>query len=129
MQSTTIPSDQAATSFRVTSDPTVQITVYDATQTIRGQAEGNLQLLLPPGLYRVHFERGGIIHKEIVDHESSTKLVHAGPPWRSPVPFIGASTSHKYYVAPARKLSVKDTGPPLGQAPHTSRLFIFLRRA
>ena len=129
MTRATPPVDGAAGWFCVTSDPTVQITVYDATQTIRGRREGNLRLLLAPGLYRVHLERGGIVHKEIVDHENATNLEDPGPPLRSPVPFSGAATSHAYYVDLAQRLCVEDTGPPLGGAHHTSRLFIFLRRA
>src|SRR5262245_55682790 len=72
--------------FKVTSDPTVQITIYDATRTVRGQGEGNLLLQLHPGLYRVHFERAGTVHSEIIDHEGDTALEHPGPPLRSPVP-------------------------------------------
>jgi serine/threonine protein kinase len=120
---------QTPTSFLVTSDPTVQITVYDATRTLRGQAEGSLRLLLVPGLYRVHFERGGRVDHEIVDHETGTDLRHAGPALHSPVPFVGAATSHDCYTAPAERFSVLDTAPPLGPGPHDSRLFVFVRRA
>jgi serine/threonine protein kinase len=128
----TPPSDPAApppTSFLVTSDPTVQISIYDATRTLRGQAEGSLRLLLAPGLYRVHFERGGRVHHEIVDHETDTNLRHAGPALHSPVPFAGAATSYDYYTAAAQELSVADTAPPLGAGPHDSRVFVFVRRA
>jgi serine/threonine protein kinase len=120
---------QAPTSFLVTSDPTVQISIYDATRTLRGQAEGSLRLLLIPGLYRVHFERGGRVHHEIVDHETGTNLHHAGPALHSPVPFAGAATSHNDYTAPAQELSATDTALPLGPGPHDSRLFVFVRRA
>jgi DNA-binding NtrC family response regulator len=129
MQDAVPPSDRAPTSFSITSDPTVQITVYDATRTVRGRAEGSLRLVLPPGLYRVHFERSGVVHSEIVDHVGVTKLTHAGPPLQSPTPFAGAATSHEYYVRPAQEFSVADTAPPLGAGPHASRLFVFLRRA
>lgn len=129
MSSSELAAAPAPTSFLVTSDPTVQITVYDATRTLRGQAEGSLRLLLVPGLYRVHLERGGRVHHEIVDHEADTNLSHAGPALHSPVPFTGAATSHDYYTAPAQELSVADTAPPLGPGPHDSRLFVFVRRA
>lgn len=129
MSSSELASPRPPTSFLVTSDPTVQITIYDATRTLRGQAEGSLRLQLVPGLYRVHFERCGRVHHEIVDHETSTNLTHAGPTLHSPVPFAGAATSHDYYTAPAQELSVTDTAPPLGPGPHDSRLFVFVRRA
>jgi tetratricopeptide (TPR) repeat protein len=117
------------TSFRVTSDPAVQITIYDATRTLRGQAEGSLRLLLLPGLYRVHLERGGRVHHEIVDHDTGTDLRHAGPALHSPVPFAGAATSHDDHIAAAERCSVLDTAPPLGPGPHDSRVFVFVRRA
>jgi hypothetical protein len=119
----------APTSFLVTSDPTVQITIYDARRTLRGQAEGSLRLLLVPGLYRVHLERGGRVHHEIVDHETATHLSHAGPALHSPVPFAGAATSHDGYAGPAQALSATETAPPLGPGPHNGRLFVFIRRA
>lgn len=114
--------------FLVTSHPTVQISIYDAARTMLGQAEGNLRLALVPGVYRVHLERGGRVHHEIVDHQLGTTLTHAGPGWTSPVPFLGAETSHDYYVMPAQRFSGEDTGPPIGPGPHASRLFVFLRR-
>jgi Protein kinase domain len=123
------PQTGDADQFRVTSDPTVRIAVYDTARTLRASAEGSLQLALPPGLYRVHFERGGAVHHEIVDHERTTELAHPGPPLCSPVPFTGAETSRDYYVAAARRFSVEDTGSPLGRGPATGRLFVFLRRA
>ncbi len=129
MSSSELAAAPAPASFLVTSDPTVQITVYDSTRTLRGQAEGSLRLQLIPGLYRVHFERCGRVHHEIVDHEADTNLSHAGPALHSPVPFAGAATSHNYYTAPAQELSVADTAPPLGPGPHDSRLFVFMRRA
>jgi hypothetical protein len=115
--------------FRVTSDPTVQITVYDAMRMLRGRSEGVFRGSLPPGLYRVHLERSGTVHHEIVDHERDTELEHPGPPLQSPVPFTGAATSHDDYVEAARRLSLEDTGPALGQGPHDSRLLVFVRRA
>jgi serine/threonine protein kinase/Tfp pilus assembly protein PilF len=120
---------QPPSSFLVTSDPTVQITIYDATRMLLGQAEGSLRLLLAPGLYRVHFERGGRVHHEIVDHETDTNLRHAGPALHSPVPFAGAATTHDDYIAPAEQFSAIDTAPPLGAGPHDSRVFVFVRRA
>src|SRR5882672_10868809 len=101
MSSSELAAPPTTTSFLVTSDPTVQITVYDATRTLRGQAEGSLRLWLVPGLYRVHLERGGRVHHEIVDHETGTDLRHVGPALHSPVPFAGAATSHDYHTAPA----------------------------
>lgn len=118
----------APTSFAVNSDPTVRITIYDATRTMRGQAEGSLRMLLTPGLYRVQFERGGRVHDEIVDHETVTDLRHVGPSLQSPAPFVGPETSRDYAEA-AQRLSVTDTARPLGDGPHTSRLFVFVRRA
>ena len=116
-------------SFRVSSDPTVQITVYDASWQLRGRAEGELKLSLPAGLYRVHLERGGVVHKEIVDHAWATDIGYAAPPLRSPVPFTGAATSHAYYVAPMQRFSVEDTTRALGGDRAASRLVLFIRRA
>jgi len=113
-------------SFRVTSGPAVRITVYDAARKVRGQSEGSVRLSLPPGLYVVLLEHGGVVHKEIVDHEHPTELAHPGPPSSSPIPLTGAASP---YTTPARRLSLEDTGPPLGVPPHESRLFLFLRRA
>lgn len=115
--------------FHVRSDPMVAITVHDATRGLRGRGEGELVCTLPPGLYRVQLERAGAVRTEVVDHETTTRLDCAAPPLQSPVPFEGAETSHRYYIQAARSLSVKDTAPPLGDGPHTSRLFVFLRRA
>ena len=115
--------------FHVISDPIVEIIVHDAMRTVCGRAEGQIELRLPPGLYRVRLERAGAVLTEVVDHEQLTCLPHPGPALRSPVPFAGAETSQPYYVQAARSCSVKDTAPPLGDGPHSSRLFIFVRRA
>jgi hypothetical protein len=114
--------------FTVDSEPMVQISVYDAARTMLAQAEGYLRLALVPGLYRVHLERGGTVHHEIVDHQQDTTLKYPSPELQSPAPFHGARTSHDYYVAAAQRYSRADTAPPIGDAPHTSRLFVFLRR-
>ncbi|HEX3480424.1 MAG TPA: CHAT domain-containing protein [Kofleriaceae bacterium] len=115
--------------FSIDSEPMVQISVYDSARTLLGQAEGYLRLALVPGLYRVHLERGGSIHHEIVEHHQDTALRYPSPELQSPAPFHGARTSHDYYVAAAQRYSREDTAKtPLGEGPHTSRLFVFLRR-
>ncbi len=106
----------------------VQISIYDTARTLLGQAEGYLRLALVPGLYRVHLERGGSVDHQIVEHQQDTALKCPSPELQSPAPFHGARTSHDYYIAAAQRYSREDTAPPLGDAPHTSRLFVFLRR-
>src|SRR5215468_3608522 len=104
MQRDAAQSGPPPTSFRVTSDPTVEITVYDVARNVCGQAEGCLALELPPGLYRVHLERGGVVSKQIVDHERATDITCEAPQLHSPVPFIGAATSQSHIEA-AREIS------------------------
>lgn len=118
-----------STAFHVTSNPVVEITIYDDARSECGRGTGTVRLSLPPGLYRVHFERAGVVRRELVDHDGNTELSCPGPPMYSPAPLVGAAMSHAYYQDAARELSVADTGPPLGAGPHTSRLFLFLRRA
>ena len=109
------------TPFRITAEATVRIAVYDATRVLRAQGEGEVRAVLPPGLYSVQFEHGGIVDREIVDHDAATELVHAGPEAPSPVPFLGATTSHASYVRCASQAS-------RAGAPGASQLFVFLRR-
>lgn len=62
------------------------------------------------------------------DHGGQAVLAHSGPGWQSPAPFLGAEPSHDDHVLPAQRFSAEDTAPPIGRAPHASRLVIFLRR-
>lgn len=80
----------------------VQISIYDAARTMLGQAEGYLWLALGPGVYRVHLERGGSVHHQLVDHHQDTALTLPSPDLQSPAPFHGARTSHDYYVTAAQ---------------------------
>jgi serine/threonine protein kinase len=119
-----------AAQFHVTSDSAVRITVYDAAWNICDEAEGKLQVSLPPGLYRVHLERAGVVDKKLVAHKglAATVLRLNGPELRSPVPFTDAATSRDDHVAAAQRYSSEDTVRPLGDGPHTSRLLVLVRR-
>lgn len=79
-------SSSRSTAFQVTSNPVVEITVYDAARSECGRGTGIVRLSLPPGLYRVHFERAGVVRRELVDHDGTTELACPGPPMYSPAP-------------------------------------------
>jgi DNA-binding NtrC family response regulator/serine/threonine protein kinase len=121
-------SDNPRLRFAVTSDAAVQITVYDATGSKIDVDDGAIVLRLIRGLYRVHLERCGVVRERLVELDQETMLHDPGPPLHTPAPLVGAATSHDYYSEPARKVSVSDTCRPLGNGPHRSRLFIFVRR-
>ena len=116
-----------AGALSVTSDATVRITVYDGTGTHVASGYGRLRLLLPPGRYRVDFARFGVVRQRFVDHDMLTDLHDDGPPLITPALVQSAETSHAYYIAPARRFSIEDTCPVLGQ-PASSRIFVFARR-
>lgn len=113
--------------FVVQSEHAVQITVYDGRGELTVRGVGGLRLSLLPGLYRLHLERGGAVHEELVDHTEDTELQRAGPPLRTPAPIAHAATSHACYRGPAARFSVESTSPPLGAAGQ-ARLFVFIRR-
>ena len=121
-------SDQPPLRLTVTSDVAVRITVYGATGSKLGVGHGNVMLSLLRGLYRVHLERCGVVRELFIDHDRETALHDPGPPLHTPAPLAGAATSHAYYSEPARTLSLSDTCRPLGDGPHSGRLFIFIRR-
>jgi hypothetical protein len=121
-------SDHPPLRFAVTSDVAVRITVYGATGSKLGVGHGTVVLSLVRGLYRVHLERCGITRELFIDHDQETTLHDPGPPLHTPAPLAGAATSHDYYSEPARELSLSDTCRPLGEAPHSGRLFVFVRR-
>jgi len=114
--------------FAVTSDAAVRITVYGATGSKLGVGYGTVVLSLARGLYRIHLERCGFVRELLVEHEQETTLHDPGPPLQTPVPLTGAATSRDYYSEATRKLSMSDTCRPLGDSPHSGRLFIFIRR-
>lgn len=109
-------------------DDDVRITVHESCGRVAASAEGVVDAELAPGLYRVHYERCGTAVEEVVDHVQHTVLRHAGPPLITPALLASAATTHDYYTAAVRRLSVEDTYSPLGAAPHSSRLFVFVRR-
>lgn len=111
----------------VSAAPATQITVYDGAGALVASSEGMLRVALAPGLYRVHFQRFGIVRERIVDHGRRTELRDDGPPLVTPAPVNGAVSSHDDYAVAARRFSTEDTCVPLGQ-PAGSRLFIYVRR-
>lgn len=113
--------------FWVSSAPATQITVYDGVGALVASGDGMLRVSLAPGLYRVHFQRFGIVRERIVDHGRRTELRDHCPPPVTPAPVNGAASSHDYYAAAARRFSTEDTCAPLGQ-PAGSRLFVYVRR-
>jgi serine/threonine protein kinase len=119
--------DRPLLRFAVTSDAAVRITVYGATGSKLGMGHGTVVLSLARGLYRVHLERCGFVRERLVDHEQETTLHDPGPPLQTPVPLAGAATSRDYYCETARKLSMSETCRPLGDSPHSGRLFLFIR--
>src|ERR1041384_4333414 len=114
--------------FRVTSDPDVQITVYDTVGSTLHRRDEAIEAALPRGLYRVQLERARRLAMHIIDHESISDIYLPGPALVTPALVAGAVTSHEYYTQPAKLLSMSDTCAPLGPAPYDSRLFVFLRR-
>src|ERR1044071_3993590 len=99
----------AIDSFHVTAAPTVHITVYDADWTELDHGDQELRLELSHGFYRIHFERGGIITKQLVEHSGATVIAHPhdDPPLRSPVPLTGAATTQPRHDTAAMALSAR----------------------
>jgi hypothetical protein len=114
--------------FQVTSEASVRITVYDASGASVMSSEGALRSQLATGLYRLHFERGGVVSERLIDHDGYTDLDDKGPPLLTPAPMNGAVTSNEQLASSARTFSTTDSCPPLGDPPFTSRLFVFIRR-
>jgi hypothetical protein len=114
--------------FAIASSPDVQIAVYDAVGSMLHRDDGALDVVLPHALYRVQLERAGRVTSRLIDHADTTELRLPGPGLVTPVPILGAITSHDYYADAAEQVSVSNTSAPLGPPPHDSRLFVFLRR-
>ncbi|HEY0985825.1 MAG TPA: serine/threonine-protein kinase [Kofleriaceae bacterium] len=110
-------------------DADVRVEVYDAKNRKLFSSDGAVETMLPRGLYRVRVERCGAIESCLVDHEGSTNLHLAGPPFDTPVPISGAAAWQAYYSSAAEHFSRVDTGSALGEPPHASRLFVLVRRA
>lgn len=115
--------------FAVRVDGDVRVTIYDSANHGVCRGEGSVEIALPNGLYRVVLERCGRSMSYLVEHIGDTELLLDGPHIYTPTPVSGTATSHEYYAEPAQHYSVVDTCPPLGEPPHTSRLFILIRRA
>lgn len=77
----------------------------------------------------MHLERCGQIETHIIEHDRNTELCLIGPLIDTPAPLKGAVDSYDYYAEAAQHYSIVDTHSPFGAPPHTSRLFVFVRRA
>ncbi|HET7499391.1 MAG TPA: sigma 54-interacting transcriptional regulator [Kofleriaceae bacterium] len=64
----------------------------------------------------------------LVDHGQESTIHDPGPSLETPAPLAGGAASHDYYVQAAQRLSLEDSGPPVGAGPHDARLFVFVRR-
>src|SRR5882672_11248248 len=96
---------EACARFHVESEDTVRIAVFGPREAEPIIGEGSVDAELPPGLYRVRYERCGAAVEQIVDHVDDTVLRHAGPPLVTPAPISGAATSEPDYIAAAKLYS------------------------
>ncbi|WP_058555228.1 caspase family protein [Thiohalocapsa sp. ML1] len=111
-----------------------RIQVSDGFDRPLDAADGSFQRDLPPGLYAVRVERGGLIAEELLRHSAEAPVDRdiPAPKRRSALPSSDSSTAPDYYRKPARRWSIADTGSgPLAITGRDDdpRLFIFVRAA
>jgi hypothetical protein len=105
-----------------------RITVYDGWDKILKEGQGQVDLQLPRGLYRVRAERAGMSWEKVFRHEEETREVLNQPLRVSATPVFDTATSHEYYAYTSQDLSRQNTRAALGDPNEAQgRLFIFLR--
>jgi len=110
------------------------IRVSDGRDRPMAEAEGELYRDLPPGLFPVRVERGGLITDLVLRHsaESPVNEVVAAPLRRTALPSSDSTTGPSYYGEPAHHFSIRDTGTgplPVTAGDDAPRIFIFVRAA
>jgi hypothetical protein len=111
-----------------------RIRVSDGRDRPLAEADGELYRDLPPGLYPVRVERGGIITDLVLRHsaESPADRVVAAPQRSTALPTSDSTTGPSYYRERASHFSTRDTGTgplPVSAGDDAPRLFVFVRAA
>jgi len=103
----------------------VAVSVYDASGALRGRGEGGLEARLPHGLYRIETELFDRVRSRVIEFDGDMSCLEEGPEFSTPAVVIwGGLGSHR---PAAHTYSFESTTTPLGAAPQTSRLLVFLR--
>ncbi|HWO20820.1 MAG TPA: caspase family protein [Kofleriaceae bacterium] len=110
-------------SLRSNSDATV--TVYDATGAVRARSEGDLEVRLPHGLYRIEVELFERAESHVIELDGDLSYELNGNEILTPA--VATSLAPGQHPPPPLTHSRETTSAPLGAAPYTSRLDVTLR--
>jgi hypothetical protein len=103
-----------------------QFTVFDGHDEVVRSGVGAQAVQLPRGNYSVRVEAFGRVEDQMV-RLAKDAHVSLQPKHFSAAPLAKAANSHEYYSYPAQEQSQQLTRPPIGLAPHSSRVFFFIR--
>jgi hypothetical protein len=112
-------------SITISTDPEAEVVIFDGYDCVKERGTGTANWNLPPGLYTVRAQLGGLQLQKTISVPETTSL-NLTPEIYSSAPIDGAATTHEYYHDPAQTWSVQQTAvlPSLGVG---GWLFVFVR--
>jgi len=112
-------------SITISTDPEAEVVIFDGYDCVKQRGTGTANWSLPPGLYTVRAQLGGLQLQKTISVPETTSL-NLTPEIYSSTPIDGAATTHEYYHDPAQTWSVQQTAtlPSLGVG---GWLFVFVR--
>lgn len=110
-----------------TGDPLSRVQVFDGDDVLIAEADQAVDLRVRAGLYRLRVERLGGAAEDLVHVTSDTQIGMTGPARATPVPTVDSASSHEYYTEPSVRISRSYTDAPVGSAPATGAIMVFVR--